>query len=150
MTSQGWYTSTPTVFWYQCIHCWYFTPYPTLQSPHCNCALRQLVNEERMSISSLTSHLYKSKAQGQYVPTRGLLWHIDDTLDTIENEADEDDLRRMLKEDYTLPPDEDDPEYVEKRNRVMDALMDFLRLLEEREMNREPCDFEECRDTPER
>ena len=56
----------------------------------------------------------------------------------------------MLKEDYTLPPDEDDPVYVEKRNRVMDALMDFLRLLEEREMNREPCDFEECRDTPER
>ena len=56
----------------------------------------------------------------------------------------------MLKEDYTLPPDEDDPEYVEKRNRVMDALMDFLRLLEEREMNREPCDCEECGDTPER
>ena len=78
-----------------------------------------------MSISWLTSHLYKSKAQGQYVPTRGLLWHIDDTLDTIENEADDDDLRRMLKEDYTLPPDEDDPEYVEKRNRVMDAIDGF-------------------------
>ena len=44
----------------------------------------------------------------------------------------------MLKEDYTLPPNEDDPEYVEKRNRVMVALMDFLRLLEEREMNANP------------
>ena len=31
----------------------------------------------------------------------------------------------MLKEDYTLPPDEDDPEYVEKRNRVMDAIDGF-------------------------
>ena len=37
-----------------------------------------------------------------YVPTRGLLWHIDDILDIIENEADDDDLRHMLKEDYTL------------------------------------------------
>ena len=57
----------------------------------------------------------------QYVPTQGLLWHTDDILDTIENEADDDDLRRMLKEDYTLPPDENDREYVEKRNRVMDT-----------------------------
>ena len=71
----------------------------------------------------------------QYVPTRDLLWHIDDILHTIENEADDDDLRRMLKEDYTLPPDEDDPEYVEKRNRVMDALMDFIKLLKERIAN---------------
>ena len=45
----------------------------------------------------------------QYVPTRGLVWYIDDISDTIENEADDDDLRRMLKEDYTLPRDEDDP-----------------------------------------
>ncbi|RMX36191.1 hypothetical protein pdam_00024327, partial [Pocillopora damicornis] len=56
----------------------------------------------------------------------------------------------MLKEDYTLLPDEDDPEYVEKRNHVMDAWMNFLRLLEKKEMNREPCNCEECRDTPER
>ena len=35
----------------------------------------------------------------------------------------------MLKEDYTLLPDEDDHEYVEKRNHVMNALMNFLRLL---------------------
>ena len=54
----------------------------------------------------------------------------------------------MLKEDYTLAREEDDPEYVEKRNCVIDALMDFLRLLEEREMNCEPCDCEECWDTP--
>ena len=50
----------------------------------------------------------------------------------------------MLKEDYTLAREEDDPEYVEKRNRIIDVLMDFLRLLEEREMNYEPCDCEEC------
>ena len=50
----------------------------------------------------------------------------------------------MLKEDYTLAREEDDPEYVEKRNRIIDALMDFLRLLEEREMNCKPCDCEEC------
>ena len=80
----------------------------------------------------------------QYVPTRGLLWDIDDILDTIENGADDDDQRHMLKEDYTLAREEDDPEYVEKRNRIIDALMDFLRLLEEREMNCEPCDCEEC------
>ena len=86
----------------------------------------------------------------QYIPTRGCLWHIDDILDTIDNEADNDNLRRMLKEDYTLLPDEDDPEYVEKRNHVMDAWMNFLRLLEKKEMNRESCNCEECRDTPER
>ena len=74
----------------------------------------------------------------QYVPTRGLVWYIDDISDTIENEADDDDLRRMLKEDYTLPRDEDD--------RVMDALMDFIKLLKEREMNREPCDCPDCQD----
>ena len=50
----------------------------------------------------------------------------------------------MLKEDYTLAREEDDPEYVEKRNRIIDVLMDFLRLLEERKMNCEPCDCEEC------
>ena len=44
----------------------------------------------------------------------------------------------MLKEDYTLPRDEDD--------RVMDALMDFIKLLKEREMNREPCDCPDCQD----
>ena len=53
----------------------------------------------------------------QYVPTRGLVWYIDDISDTIENEADDDDLRRMLKEDYTLPRDEDDHEK-EKREIV--------------------------------
>ena len=117
LTSQGWYTSTPMVFWYQYIQCWYFTPYPILQCPGCNCAQHQLVNEEPMDISKFTSHLYKSKAQGsrkihkicQYIPIRGHLWHIDDILDTIDNEADNNDLRHMLKEDYTPLPDEDDP-----------------------------------------
>ena len=45
----------------------------------------------------------------QYVPTRGLLWDINDILDTIENEADDDDQRHMLKEDYTLAREEDGP-----------------------------------------
>ena len=54
--SLEWYTSTPTVFWYQCIQCWYFTPYCTLECPHCNCALRQLVNE-KPTISPNSHHI---------------------------------------------------------------------------------------------
>lgn len=47
-------------------------------------------------------------------------------------------MKRILrcKETYLLPPDNDDPVYVEKRNRVIEAIVDFISLLREREKNR--------------
>ena len=54
------------------------------------------------------------------------LHHIDELLDNLEKNADEDDLTRMLKHDYRLTLEEEQPDYVEKRNRVFVALVDFI------------------------
>ena len=42
--------------------------------------------------------------------------------------------------------EEEQPNHVEKRNRVFEALVDFIKLLKEREMNRPPCDCPDCQD----
>ncbi|PFX24415.1 hypothetical protein AWC38_SpisGene10975 [Stylophora pistillata] len=60
------------------------------------------------------------------------LHHIDELVDNVENNADEDDIRRMLKHDYRLTPDEEQSDYVEKRNRVFDTLVDFIKPFKER------------------
>ena len=57
------------------------------------------------------------------------LQHIDELLDNVETNSDKDEMRRMLCHDYRLKPDEEEPEYVDKRNRVFEALVDFINLL---------------------
>ena len=57
------------------------------------------------------------------------LRHTDELLDIVERNVDEDDMTRMLKHDYRLTPEEEQPDYVVKGNRVFEALMDFIKLL---------------------
>lgn len=46
-------------------------------------------------------------------------------------------MKRILRgyEYYLLPPDSEDPVFVEKRKRVIEAFVDFITLLKEREKN---------------
>ena len=73
---------------------------------------------------------------------RWTLSHVDDMLDILENHADECDMKRILRgyEYYLLPADNEDPVFVEKRNRVIQAFVDFVTLFKEREKNREYSD----------
>ena len=64
------------------------------------------------------------------------LHHIDELLDNVEKNANEDDMTRTLKHDYRLTLEEEQPDYMEKRNRVFEALVGFIKLLKEREINR--------------
>ena len=65
---------------------------------------------------------------------RWALSHVDEMLDIVENHADGCDMKRISRgyEYYLLPPDNEDPVYVEKRNRVNEAVVDFVTLLKER------------------
>ena len=74
------------------------------------------------------------------------LHHIVELLDNVEKNANEDDMTRALKHDYRLTLEEEQPDYMEKRNRVFEALVDFIKLLKEREINRPSCDCPDCQD----
>ena len=54
--------------------------------------------------------------------------HVDDMLDILENHADECDMKRILRgyEYYLLLADNEDPVFVIKRNRVIEAFVDFV------------------------
>ena len=68
--------------------------------------------------------------------------HVDDMWDILENHADECDMKRILRgyEYYLLLADNEDPVFVEKRSRVIEAFVDFVTWLKEREKNREYSD----------
>lgn len=63
-----------------------------------------------------TLSFFPSKMCDVELNPKWTLHHIDELVDNVENNADEDDIRRMLKHDYRLTPDEEQSDYVEKRN----------------------------------
>ena len=63
------------------------------------------------------------------------LSHVEDILNIVEEHGDVDHMNRILRgwEYYLLPPDNEYPVLVEKRNRVIEVFVEFVTLMRERE-----------------
>ena len=69
-----------------------------------------------------------------YGNPKGLLSHVDDLLNAVEETADDDEIRRIIESlDYHVyEGDLNDPEYESKWNNIFEAIVSFVKLVRDR------------------